>query len=167
MEDFAARLVAAMTEKGVKNPEVAEAVGVVPNTVSKWRQRLQKPSDDQLPKLAAYLGKSEAWLRYGDRPAGPNLVGGFSETGPPRHARNLPLAVREYLAEFQLRLTKGGASEDEIDEAMALLRSPDVFVYFKGGRIAEYNEADVLDGMRSLAEDVIIPRLQKLGRKLK
>jgi hypothetical protein len=90
-----------------------------------------------------------------------------AEYSAPRHQLNLPHAVREYLAEFQLRLVKGGATEEEIDEAMRLLKSPDVFTYFKGGRPAEFNEQDVLDGMRAIGEDVIIPRLKKLGRKVK
>jgi transcriptional regulator with XRE-family HTH domain len=185
LDDFAGRLVAAMKEKRLKNPAVAEALGVHAGTVSKWRSGLQMPDDEQLAKLARFLGKTVIWLRYGDDIVSDGYEPGVgvapanrvaerlaavdtaSATVIPRHARNLPLSVREYLAEFQLRLVKGGASEDEIDEAMALLRSPDVFSYFKGGKLAEYNEEDVLDGMRSLAEDVVIPRLQKLGRKVK
>ena len=85
----------------------------------------------------------------------------------PRHARNLPLAVREYLAEFRLRLTKADVPEEQIEEAMRLLKSPDVFSYFKGGRPTEYNEEDVLNGMRAIGEDVIVPRLRKLGRKIR
>lgn len=84
-----------------------------------------------------------------------------------RHRRNLPLAVRSYLAELQLRLTKGGATEEEIDEAMELLRSPQVFSFYKGGAPSEYNEEDVLRGMKAIADGVIIPELRDRGRKIK
>lgn len=181
-EAFGRRLQEAMARKGLKNPDVATALGVHPTTVSKWRNGTQPVEPLRMAPLAKFLGVTEVWLRLGDdfiaeghaptvdvAPVNERLV--VRETAQayvvPRHARNLPLSVREYLAEFHVRLVKGGASEDEIDEALALLRSPDVFSYFKGGKLAEYNEEDVLDGMRSLAEDVVIPRLQKLGRKVK
>lgn len=161
----------AMRRKGVKNPQVAEALGVHPITVSKWRTGTQPIEPARLPALAEFLGVTVEWLRDGTTATMPTLgaSGALSEGGAtiPRHARNLPLAVREYLAEFQLRLVKGGASEDEIDEAMGLLKSPDVFSYFKGGRPTDYNEEDVLNGMRAIGEDVIIPRLKKLGRKIR
>jgi transcriptional regulator with XRE-family HTH domain len=167
-----------MKDRGVSNTEVAEAAAVDPVTVSQWRGDRQAPSDEALVRVAAFLGTSVAFLRYGPdtrsgsaadlarrNPDGSVTTFEVKSTAP-RHARNLPLSVREYLAEFQLRLTKGGASEDDVDEAMTLLRSPQVFIYFSGGKLNEYNETDILDGMKSIAEDVVIPRLRKLGRKL-
>lgn len=84
----------------------------------------------------------------------------------PRHLRNLPLAVREYLAEFQLRLTRSGATEEEIDEALELMRSPELFTFYKGGMPSEYPEADVLRGMKAIGEGVVIPELRDRGRKI-
>jgi transcriptional regulator with XRE-family HTH domain len=155
-----------MVTAGVKNKAIAEAAGVHINTVSQWLNDRFPPSEEALAAISPVVKRSAAWLRYGEAP---DPERGFSPPAAtvPRHARNLPLAVREYLAEFQLRLVKGGASEDEIDEAMRLLKSPDVFSYFKGGRPTEFNEEDVLNGMRAIGEDVIVPRLKKLGRKVK
>lgn len=96
-----------------------------------------------------------------------DILGGFMPPEPHRHARNLPLAIREYLAELRVRLTKGGASEDEIDEAFDLLRSPAVFTFYKGGTPSEFNEEDVLRGMKALAEGVVIPELRDRGRKIR
>lgn len=159
------RLREAMVGAGVRNKAIADAAGVHINTVSQWLNDRFPPSEEALAAIAPVVKRSVSWLRYGESP---DPERGFS---PPaastvRHARNLPLAVREYLAEFQLRLVKGRATEDEIEEAMRLLKSPDVFSYFKGGRPTEYNEEDVLSGMRAIGEDVIIPRLRKLGRKI-
>lgn len=167
-QSFGERLRAAMKRKGVKNPEVAAAVGVHPITVSKWRSGTQPIEPARLPLLAEFLGVSVEWLRDDPQDMLPGIAEQLNaQPDAPRHARNLPLAVREYLAEFQLRLVKGGASEEEIEEAMRLLKSPDVFSYFKGGRLTEFNEEDLLNGMRAIGEDVIIPRLRKLGRKVR
>jgi transcriptional regulator with XRE-family HTH domain len=162
------RLREAMVAAGVKNKAIADAAGVHINTVSQWLNDRFPPSEEALASIAPVVKRSTAWLRYGAGAVSDPIT--VSEPAAPyaaRHARNLPLAVREYLAEFQLRLVKGGASEDEIDEAMRLLKSPDVFSYFKGGRPTEFNEQDVLNGMRAIGEDVIVPRLKKLGRKVK
>jgi transcriptional regulator with XRE-family HTH domain len=173
---------AARTRAGLSQVEAARRLGIDSVTLSRYERGVLKVPRTTLIALAGLYSVEPTLFglqadSLGDVPrATPRTVPempvarqerSIEYTAHPRHARNLPLAVREYLAEFQLRLVKGGASEDEIDEAMALLRSPDVFSYFKGGKLAEYNEQDVLDGMRSLAEDVVIPRLQKLGRKVK
>ena len=171
------RLREAMVTAGVRNKAIAEAAGVHINTVSQWLNDKFPPSDANLEAIARVVKRPVAWLRYGGHVASPEPAGSrmvvnepvLSEGGAtiPRHARNLPLAVREYLAEFQLRLTKADVPEEQIEEAMRLLKSPDVFSYFKGGRPTEYNEEDVLNGMRAIGEDVIIPRLKKLGRKIR
>lgn len=54
-----------MRAAGKKNPAVADAVGVHTTTVSKWRSGAQTPGDAELQRLAAALGVSAAWLRYG------------------------------------------------------------------------------------------------------
>lgn len=84
-----------------------------------------------------------------------------------RHERNLPLSIREYLAALQLRLTKGGATEEEVSEAMDLLRAPQLFTFYKGGVPSEYSEDDVLLGVKAIAEGVIIPVLRERGRKIR
>lgn len=80
--------------------------------------------------------------------------------------RHLPLIAREFLAEFRLRLTREGAEEDEIDEAMDLLRSPQLFTFYKGRNPAEYSEDELVRGMKAIAEGVIIPVLRERGRNV-
>jgi transcriptional regulator with XRE-family HTH domain len=171
-EAFGQRLVQAMRAKRVKNPDVAAALGVHVITVSKWRTGTQPIEPARLGALAEFLDVPESWLRSGAEAvqesvrvrddARADVVRGDQ----PRHARNLPLSVREYLAELRLRLTKGGADDEEIDEAMDLLRSPQLFTFYKGGAPSEYNDADVLRGMKGIAESIIIPELNERGRKI-
>lgn len=163
LADFAARLVAAMTEKGVKNPDVAEAVGVVPNTVSKWRQRLQKPSEEQMERLAAYLEKTESWLRYGDAPRAVNETARLYDAGKPGV---YPPATREYLAELRLRLVRVGATDEQIDEAFDLFKAQEVFAFFVGGTAQPFGEEDILSNVKTFAEEVVIPTLKRRGLKL-
>lgn len=166
MQDFAARLIAKMTEKGLKNPDVALATGVVPNTVSKWRSRLQKPDDEQMAKLADLLGETEAWLRYGPVEVDYQQLlrdGAFAVS---RHARNLPFSAREYLAELRLRLVKAGATEEQIDEAFDLFKSPAVFSFYFGGSQKAFTAADVLNNVKTFAEESVLPTLRRRGLKV-
>jgi hypothetical protein len=87
-----------------------------------------------------------------------------SEPAPPRHAQNLPYSIRVFLDEFRLRITKGGASEEEVDRAMQLLRSPALFTWYSSGTPRELPEDKVLQSMRAIAESVIIPELRERGR---
>jgi lambda repressor-like predicted transcriptional regulator len=84
----------------------------------------------------------------------------------PRHLRNLPLEVRVYLDELRLRLTKGGATEDEVDRAMALLRRPSIFSWYSVGTPKDLSPAKVLQTMKAITESAILPYLREQGRKV-
>lgn len=161
---------------GLSQIQAAKLVGKSRQTVNSWEredENAASPDDADLDILAEAYDTTRAALRYGLDGSLIKAAYAVREGEPsysqslPRHARNLPLAVREYLAEFQLRLTKGGATEDEIEEAMDLLRSPQLFTFYKGGAPSEYNEEDVLRGIKGIAEGVIIPELRERGRKVK
>jgi len=49
------RIAAEMVERGVKNKELAEYLGVEEHTVSRWRTNDQQPSLQTLYKIALYL----------------------------------------------------------------------------------------------------------------
>jgi transcriptional regulator with XRE-family HTH domain len=157
--------------------EAADAVGKSRQAISAW-ERLDEsaplPDGDDFEKLAALYGLTPRELhnlymlpaREGREDAYDARV---SEKAPnwPRRSSGSPLpAVREYLAELRLRLTKASVPDEEIEEAMDLLRAPQLFRYFKDGEMIDYSESDALDGVKSIANDVIIPRLRKLGRKI-
>lgn len=171
-ETLGDRLKTARGAKGLSQQEVADAVGVNRVRVSTWENDGHKPSAENLNALAALFGTTSRTLLTGEpdiQPRTENVSRGtLSEPFAiiPRHARNLPLSVREFLAEFRLRLTKGGATDEEIAEADKLLLAPDVFSYFAGGKLNEYDEEDVLDGMRSMAE-AVVRRLKRKGRKIR
>jgi plasmid maintenance system antidote protein VapI len=83
-----------------------------------------------------------------------------------RHARTMPLKLRIYLDELRLRLTKGGAEEEEIERALAVLRSPSLFTYYSVGTPKELPEEKVLQAMKAIAEHFILPDLRSRGRKV-
>jgi hypothetical protein len=78
--------------------------------------------------------------------------------------RDLPYNVRVFLEEFRLRITKAGATEEEVDRAMQLLRSPSLFTWYSVGTPRDLPEDKVLQGMKAVAENVIIPELRTRGR---
>lgn len=166
------RLRAARELAGLTQEQVAAELGVHSVTVSRWESQGVNARSDTLVRLAKLYGRNVDSLISGERGEG---IGGEELStdvsrgtdAKTRHARNLPLAVREYLAALRLRLTKGGASDDEIEEAMDLLRSPALFTFYKGGAPSEFNEQDVLRGMKAIAEGVVIPELRDRGRKIK
>jgi transcriptional regulator with XRE-family HTH domain len=161
--------------------EAAAAVGKSRQAYSAW-ERLEEsapvPDDGDLAVLAPLFGVPLAQLQSGEWIT--RYAPGSSEmqTAPrhgeeswssrplPRHLRHLPLAVREYLGEFRSRLKRGGASDEEITEALELMQSPQVFTFYKGGALSEFNEDQVLRGMKAIGEGVVIPELRERGRKI-
>lgn len=49
------RIKAALAEKGVTNKELAEALGIAPQTVSRWCTNDMQPSIEKLFSIAKYL----------------------------------------------------------------------------------------------------------------
>lgn len=125
--------------RGLSQKAVAEALETTDVTVSNHERGVTRPSDEQLDAYAEFYGVDTQTLRYGGEPA---------LNGPPRSTASLWPAVREYLAELRLRLTKANVPEEEIEEAMDLLRSPQLFRYFKDGELVAYSESDALDGVK-------------------
>lgn len=178
------RLKNARKRAKLRQEDVAERLKVHPVTVSRWENgegtdRMQGPAMRQLAALygttvealfgeggSATSNESELSMDV-SRGTPPSKVS-EPEDAPytPRLARNLPLAIREYLAEFQFRLVKGGATEDEIDKAMTLLMRNANFVYNVGGTQREFAEPEVLRGIKGIGEGVIIPELRERGRKV-
>lgn len=81
-ETLGDRLTSAMKRRGVKNPAVAEAAGVTPGTVSRWRNDAHPPELEALMKAARFLGVSAEWLRgeaHNDRPPAPVEAAGVRE----------------------------------------------------------------------------------------
>jgi transcriptional regulator with XRE-family HTH domain len=89
-----------------------------------------------------------------------------SDSAGPRHLRNLPLEVRVYLDELRLKLTKGGATEEEVDRAMALLRRPAIFSWYSVGTPKDLSPAKILQTMKAITESAILPYLREQGRKV-
>jgi transcriptional regulator with XRE-family HTH domain len=59
------RLREAHARAGKDNGDVAKAAGVHTGTVTSWRKDKFPPDDEKLEAIAALLGVSSSWLRYG------------------------------------------------------------------------------------------------------
>lgn len=74
------RIQQARREKGllegrdVRQEEVAEACGVSGAAVSRWESDQKLPRDENVWRLADYLGVTPGWLRYGQEPKRPYSV---------------------------------------------------------------------------------------------
>lgn len=64
--DFAARLIKAMAEAGLSVTDVKNGIGVTYEMARRYTMGIAKPRDAKLNRLAALVGKSSAWLSYGD-----------------------------------------------------------------------------------------------------
>lgn len=70
-QEVGQRIAQARRELGVRDQrdvlrgEVAEAVGVDPSTITAWEQGRKTPREEALRRLAAFLGVTPAFLRYG------------------------------------------------------------------------------------------------------
>ena len=81
---FAARFMELLEVKANGNrSECARAMDCTPQAVSKWASGTQIPRGDQMDKLAAWLGTTPGYLRYGEgdrpEPVGPKLILMFVE----------------------------------------------------------------------------------------
>jgi transcriptional regulator with XRE-family HTH domain len=61
---FGRRLKEAMARRGIRPGQLAAALGVLPQTVSRWRKG-ECPDDLRLPQIARYLRVALAWLKTG------------------------------------------------------------------------------------------------------
>lgn len=71
METLGARIRHARNARGLKQHELAEALGIARVNISTWENDVTRPETARLPLLADILGVSESWLlsRAGDDPA--------------------------------------------------------------------------------------------------
>jgi transcriptional regulator with XRE-family HTH domain len=173
-------------ELGMTQAQLAERLGVHKQTIVKYEAGSINIASDRLIELAGILGmtfsvtdhddlnpanilvvkSSEGADVYLKDPRTPTDASQSSVGEPPsaRHAVNLPYSIRVFLDEFRLRITKGGASEEEVDRAIQLLRSPSLFTWYSSGTPRELPEGKVLQSMKAIAESVIIPELRERGR---
>jgi transcriptional regulator with XRE-family HTH domain len=64
---------AARDGRDVTSAEVAKAAGVSRGAMSRYEKNIDAPRDPVLAKIAAFLGTTMAYLRYGVTPHGPTL----------------------------------------------------------------------------------------------
>lgn len=155
--------------KSWSQADLALAMGSARNTIDGWENRNVMPRPAVIEQLARVLNVSTGWLRgetdIPDRDVPePRPVDRASVERPlPRVANSH--AVRVWLKEFELELTRAGVPEERVNEAVDLCRSPQVFQYFAGGNVREFNEEEALKAMNAIAM-VVRHDLRARGFKL-
>lgn len=87
-------------EKGLKQEELAECMGVSPQAVSKWENDLNCPDIALLPKLAGTLGVTVDHLLTGEKPEPP--------------VRLVPEGERKDFRDMFLRITMDSQAGDKM-----------------------------------------------------
>jgi transcriptional regulator with XRE-family HTH domain len=67
---------AAREHRDVQQADVAKAVGASKASVSRWENDIDVPRERALTKLAAFLGVTPAYLRYGEQGGIPSSLTG-------------------------------------------------------------------------------------------
>lgn len=165
------RIRAARNNLGLDQAALARAVEVHPKTVSRWENDVMVPDSDVLQRVAEALQVDIGWILSGKGPlayGGPSIESGGAAvaeaSAPPRLLRNH--AIRVWLQQFRLRLTKARVPDEAIEEAMALLTAPSVFTFYSGGTAEDLGEEDVLLGMEGMTAP-ILKKLERMGYKVK
>lgn len=164
-DDLGENLKLARRVAGLSQQAVADRVGVTRVTVADWERGAATPRDENLAALARLFGKTVAQLRHGEPPMSTGSVHRDEEArSAATPSRVHPQRVRVWLADFRAELTRAGATDDEIAEAMDLLQAPQLFVFYAGGKPREMTEEQMVQGLEALAT-VIRRELRKRGRK--
>lgn len=139
--------------------EVAERMGMSERGIAKLRAEEPTRLENRTRKLMRQLlGEPDPATMVRERPAIPYAA---TKSQPV-----LPESVRIWIQEFLLRLTKAGATEDEVDEARLLLTRSDVLSYASRMHDEPLGEKERLQLVKAIAAAAIIPTLRKAGRKV-
>ncbi len=71
MNTIGSRIRQAREELGLSQTDVAHALKITPQAVQQWEDGKTAPRGGRLDVLATYLGKSKAWLSFGDEESKP------------------------------------------------------------------------------------------------
>ena len=143
---------------------VADKLGVSRQTVLAWEQGQQTPSEVNRARIGQLLG-------LGADEVDSLTHGNFAvERAEPSASinRTLPQAAREWVADFLAKITKGGATDLEVDEARTVLTSPQLTAYLAGGalRAAQLTDEEVIGALKAVGEHAILRVLRKRGRNV-
>lgn len=143
---------------GFSEPGVAKLRRAEPSRfANRTRELLRAFVEGHQRGRSAYT-RAELPLRAAhERPVAQSVTGSAS-SGPDR--------VRVWIQEFLLKLTKAGATDEEVDEARILLSQSDLVTYASRVTQEPLTEGERLQLVKSIATVAIIPTLKKLGRKV-
>lgn len=159
------RLTQAMKRAGVTNSEAARVARVHVTTVSRWRNDVQKPEDEELDRVVELLTArgvpvTAAWIRYGANGARVRETA----TSYTASADQIVFASttsaqkgRVWLEQFLLELAEKGASQEFIDSSRRLLMNPANYEHGFGAAAGHRDEMDdeqKLRHMQALAEGI-------------
>lgn len=104
MVDIGARIKEAREAKGMSKTTLAQKVGVSPTAVGNWENNGIVPRPENIPHIAAALGKHEEFLRGGTGKGGnPELVRDILENAKERIAKSAGVDVGDVQITLQIR----------------------------------------------------------------
>jgi len=142
----------AIGEAGLTQKQLADRLGISRLTVNRWTTGKAPIPNKHFPRIESITGRSREWIETGKETArkAPAVREAAVSFGAPRAATGLPLRVRIWLQEFLLKITRLGATEDELTRAQALLTGPEILTWYVGGYPEEFDEDQVLEGMAAI-----------------
>jgi transcriptional regulator with XRE-family HTH domain len=125
--------------------DLAEAVGVERNTVSRWELGVVPRDQQTLESIARALGTTVEYL-LGDE-AAPNGAGSAvpSDFSP---------RARAFVLRFLAELTEAGAVEEELTSARNILTRPDNYTYNFDGTRQQMTDDDHLLELEAMADAI-------------
>ena len=110
-ESTGSRIKIARERQGVTQAELAEKMGVTPQTISQYERNIINPKPETIKKFADALGVDARWLEVGEYED--NSLSGISESCPPKGSvlrlsawMNFP-SIRDTKKTFDLKTQKG------------------------------------------------------------
>lgn len=153
---------------GWSQQQLGDVIGKTRLTIHNYESGKSTPGPVERQAIAEALhvpldyieGRMESLTtQHGDEP---------DEGGEMAVPRSLPHRVRVWVYKFLLQLVEGGATDEEVREARALLTAPAITGYLADGapRAASLSEAEIIESLEAIGEHVIRRVLRKHGRNV-
>ena len=162
------RIRRARQRDGLSQQQLGDAIGKSRLTIHNYENGKSTPGPVERAAIAEALHVPLDFIEGRlDEPGSANGNGGPVNHGDTGQVipRELPHAVRVWTYRFLLQLVEGGATDEEVREARALLTAPAVTGYLVGARRAvALSEAEIVQSLEGVGEHVIRRVLRKQGR---
>lgn len=162
------RIQRARERAGWSQKQLGDAIGKSRLTIHNYEHGKSTPGPVERQAIAEALHVPLDYIegRMDSLTSSTEPGGAVDEAGQIIVPRSLPHRVRVWVYQFLLQLVEGGATDDEVREARALLTAPAITGYLADGapRAASLSEAEIIESLEAIGEHVIRRVLRKHGR---